>query len=163
MQTCAFRFASRTGIPSTAARAKRASHRTIAFIAAVAFLMSSTRASAQYKPRPLNDPATGESWHIEASADLWMPTADIVVASAGSGQLAGLNGTEINMKRDLGVTDQRFPAFQVQLRPGRNHKLRFQYTPIKYTASSRLPRDIVFNGIRYTPSIPVNTLFDWKA
>ena len=36
---------------------------------------------AQYKPRTLNDPATGEKYHIEAGADLWWPTADMVVSS----------------------------------------------------------------------------------
>ncbi len=136
---------------------------TFAALAALAVLVSAVPAAAQYRPRPLNDPATGESWHIEASADLWMPSADMTVASAGSGALSGLNGTEINLKRDLGVTDQRFPALQLQLRPGRSHKLRFQYIPIKYTAASTLQQDLVFNGVRYRFGLPVNTVFDWKA
>jgi hypothetical protein len=127
--------------------------------AAVAFLMSAAPASAQYRPRPLHDPATGESWHIEASADLWMPTAEMVVAS----ESLGIRGSEINMKRDLGVTDQKFRALQLQLRPARSHKFRFQYVPITYTATSTLQQDLVFNGIRYRVGVPVNSSLEWKA
>lgn len=133
--------------------------RDFAVIAALAFLMSPAPASAQYKPRPLNDPATGESWHIEASADIWLPSADMVVAS----ESLGIRGTAINLKRDLGVTDQRFPALQLQLRPSKRHKFRFQYIPIKYTASSTVQQDLIFNGIRYRFGLPINTAFDWKA
>jgi hypothetical protein len=116
-------------------------------------------ASAQYKPRPLNDPATGESYRIEAGADLWMPTADMTVSS----ESLNIPGSQIDLKRDLGATDQRFRALQLQLRPGTSHKLRFQYLPVRYEASSLLDQDIVFNGIRYRVGIPVNTTFDWKT
>jgi hypothetical protein len=135
---------------------------TWAGLAAVLALASSP-AFAQYKPRPINDPATGETYHIEAAADYWFPTADITVASAGSGSLSGLPGSQIDAKRDLGFTDQRFPALQLQLRPAKSHKFRLQYIPISYTGSSTLAQDIVFNGIRYKLGVPVNSTMDWKA
>ena len=38
---------------------------------AVALVLMAAPASAQFKPRPFNDPATGETYHIEGGADLW--------------------------------------------------------------------------------------------
>jgi hypothetical protein len=120
-------------------------------------------AQAQYKPRPLNDPATGETFHIEAGAAFWSPGADMTVASAGTGSLTGIAGTEIDAKKDLGFTDKRLPSLQLMLRPGAGHKFRLQYIPISFEGSATLQRDIVFNGIRYRVGLPVNSTLDWKA
>src|SRR4029077_19094209 len=76
----------------------------------------------------------------------------------------GIPGTTIDLKKDLNVTDQRFPALNLQLRPGRRHHLRFQYIPISYQGSApHLQRDVIFNGIRYGVNTPVNSTLDWKA
>jgi hypothetical protein len=131
---------------------------TWAGVVAVLVLMAAP-ASAQYRPRPLNDPATGETYHIEGGADLWMPTADMTVSS----ESLNIPGSQIDLKRDLGATDQRFRALQLQLRPARSHKFRLQYIPVRYEASSQLSQDLVFNGIRYRLGVPVNTTFDWKT
>lgn len=124
-----------------------------------AILAAAAPAFAQFQPRPLNDPATGERYHIEAGAALWFPAANIVVSSAGF----NIPGSEINFKRDLGLTDQKFPALQLQLRPARHHKFRFQYVPIKYNQLSTLKQDLVFNGQRYPLNLPVNSTLLWKA
>jgi hypothetical protein len=127
-------------------------------------LLAAAPAFAQYRPRPLNDPATGESYHIEASAGLWFPTADMTVTSAGTGGLAGLPGTAINAETDLGMpSDKRLPEFQITLRPARSHKLRMQYIPIQYDGAATLTRSIDFNGQRYPFSTLVNSTLDWKA
>src|SRR5262245_11077605 len=94
-------------------------------LAAILVLGVATPALAQYRPRPLNDPATGESFHIEAGVGYWNPSADMTVASGGSGALSGIAGTDIDAKRDLGFTDKRLPSFQVLLRPAAAHKFRF--------------------------------------
>ena len=133
--------------------------RLYSWAVAAALLLGSAPAYAQYTPRPLNDPATGEKFHIEGGADFWMPSTNINISS----EALGIEGSNIDLKRDLGATDQRFRALQLTLRPARAHKFRFQYIPIKYTASATLARDVVFNGIRYRASLPVNTDFDWKA
>src|SRR5437870_2109352 len=83
----------------------------------IALLGFAAPASAQYKPRPLNDPATGEKFHIEGGADFWFPNTEILVASGGTGALSGLTGTQINAKTDLGLTDKRLPKLQLMLRP----------------------------------------------
>ncbi len=120
-------------------------------------------AAAQYNPRPLNDPATGESYFFEVSGDLWLPTSDITVASAGTGLLSGLPGSQIDAERDLGVNDKHFPALQITLRPARRHKFRFQYIPISFDGDAVLKTSLVFNGIRYDIGVPVNSTLTWDA
>jgi hypothetical protein len=137
--------------------------RVYCWVALVAVLGVAAPAAAQYQPRALNDPATGEKYHIEAGADFWFPGADIVIASAGSGTLTGLAGTNIDAKRDLGLVDTRFRALQVQLRPARSHKLRFEYLPVEYTQTATLKTDLVFNGIRYRLGLPVNSDLNWRT
>ena len=121
-------------------------------------------AAAQYKPQPLNDPATGESYHIEGAVGLWFPTADLTVASSGSGFLSGIGGTSINAETDLGMpTNSHLPDFELTLRPARRHKFRAQYIPIEYTGSTTLTRDIIFNGQKYTIGVPVTSTLTWHA
>ena len=127
------------------------------------FLFIATSAQAQYRPRPIDDPSTGESFHVEADVTWWPTSSDIQVKAAGGGALSGLLGTDIDAKRDLGFTDQRFPMFDLQLRPARRHHFRLQYIPIEYTGNFTLQRDLVFNGIRFPANIPVNSSLEWKA
>jgi len=138
---------------------KKPTIRLYTWAVTAALVLCTVPAYAQYTPRPLSDPATGERFHIEGGADFWMPSTNINISS----EALGIQGSNIDLKRDLGATDQRFRALQLTVRPARAHKFRFQYIPIKYTASSALARDVVFNGIRYRARLPVNTDFDWKA
>jgi len=128
-----------------------------------AICLIATPARAQYKPQTVNDLATGESYHVEGGALLWFPSAELTVASGGSGALSGLEGTTIDAKRDLGLVDKRLPQLNLVLRPSRPHKFRLQYIPIKYEQSATLQRNIDFNGQRYRLGIPVNSTLDWKA
>ena len=120
-------------------------------------------ASAQYRPRPLNDLATGEKFHIEGGADFWFPNTEILVASGGTGALSGLVGTQINAKTDLGLNNKRLPKLELTLRPVRSQKFRLEYIPINFEASTTLSRNIDFNGQRYRLGLPTNTTLDWKA
>jgi len=129
------------------------------FAAGAALLVAASPALAQFKPRPLNDPATGELFHIEADAGFWNPTATMTISS----ESLGIPGSVIDLKNDLGVTDQRFPALNLQLRPARSHHFRLQYIPIAFEGSTRIQRDVIFNGIRYSFNTPVNSSMDWKA
>lgn len=115
-------------------------------------------ARAQFQPRPISDPATGERYHIEAAAGFWFPAAEMSVAS----QSLGIRGSTIDFKKDLGLTDRRFGAVRLEARGGRS-KLRFQYIPITYEQTGTLPRDIVFNGQRYRIGVPVTSMLEWKA
>src|SRR5262245_39989713 len=130
---------------------------------AAALLLAASPVFAQFRPRPINDPATGETFHIEVGAGYWNPSADMTVASGGSGNLSGIPGSQIDAKQDLGFTDQRLPQLQLMLRPAKAHKLRLQYIPIKYEGSGTLKRSIDFNGQRYQIGVPVASVLDWKA
>src|SRR5712691_10594947 len=90
-----------------------------AAVAAACWLVASP-ARAQFQPRPLNDPATGEQYHIEAAAGFWFPSAEMSISS----QALGILGSTIDFKRDLGLTDQRFPELHLELRPATRHKFR---------------------------------------
>lgn len=126
---------------------------------ATGFAWLAAPAHAQYKPRPLDDPATGEKYHIEAAAALWFPAAELAVSS----ESLGIQGTSIDLKKDLGLQDQRLASLRLVLRPTKHSKFRLEFIPIKYDSSATLQRDIIFNGIRYPKGLPVNSTFDWKA
>jgi hypothetical protein len=132
-------------------------------LAAAASLLSAAPARAQFgsqfKPQPMNEPASGERYHIEGTIGYWWPGADISISSSQF----DLVGTTIDLRNDLGLTDQRFPELSLTLRPGKSHKLRFQYIPIDYVQSATPQRSIVFNGQRFEVSLPVNSELQWRA
>ncbi len=125
----------------------------------LAFLLAPAPADAQFQPRALSDPATGEQYHIEGAVGLWFPGTEMQVSSTALGQI----GTLIDFKRDLGLTDQRFPELHLVLRPTKSSKFRLQYIPLSYSQSATLATTIVFNGQRYSVGLPVNSTLDWKA
>ena len=126
---------------------------------AIALLFVASPVAAQFTPRTLNDPATGEQFHIEGSAGFWVPTANMSIAS----EALGIVGSTIDFKNDLGLTDQRFSEISVVGRPARKHKLRFAYIPIEFIQESTIKRDIKFNGQLYAKGLPVNSDLLWKA
>lgn len=109
--------------------------------------------------RPVSDPATGERYHIEVSGGFWNPTPDLTISS----EALGILGTDIDVVKDLGIAKARFKELHVVLRPATKHKFRLSYIPISYSAESTLKRDIVFNGLKFSVGIPVNSTLDWKA
>jgi hypothetical protein len=128
-------------------------------VVALAALLHAAPARAQYQPKPLNDPATGETYHIEGAAAWWFPSANIVVSS----EQFNIPGSSIDFKTDLGLQDQKFGDLRLVLRPSKSSKFRFEFIPITYNSSSTLHRTIVFNGISYNVGLPVNSLLQWKA
>ena len=126
---------------------------------AIALLFVASPVAAQFTPRTLNDPATGEQFHIEGAAGFWVPTANMSIAS----EALGIVGSTIDFKNDLGLTDQRFSEISVVGRPARKHKLRFSYIPIEFIQESTIKRDIKFNGQLYAKGLPVNSDLLWKA
>ncbi len=126
---------------------------------AIAAMISAVPARAQFQPRPISEPATGERYHIEVAAGLWYPTATVLVSS----ESFGIQGTPIDFKADLGLEDKMLPDFRLVLSPSRRHKFRFEFIPIKYEATATLRRDVIFNGIRYRLGVPVNSTLNWRA
>jgi len=139
--------------------------RIFSTLAAAIFLIAvATPAAAQYGARRYtSNRATGETYNVEASGLFWNPTPDIVISSAGSGNLAGIPGSNINFQTDLGIEKKKLNQLKVVLRPGTKHKFRFEYTPIEYTSTAVLKTRIVFNGQAYNIGVPVEAELDWKA
>jgi len=138
----------------------RCSRGLYALLAAGAFLLvSSTRASAQFQPRTLSDPATGEQFHIEGSIGFWAPGADMNISS----DQFGISGTPIDFKRDLNLVDSKFTELHVVFKPARKHKLRLQYVPVRYEQQRTLTSDIIFNGQRFRAGNPVTSELNWNA
>jgi hypothetical protein len=125
----------------------------------LAFVFAAAPARAQFQPRPIGEPPTGESYHIEAAAGFWFPAATIFAASEGLGQTP----TTIDFKTDLGLKDKRLAYVRLVLSPSRRHKFRFELIPIKYTQSTTLQRRIIFNGQAYNVNLPVKSELYWKA
>ncbi len=118
-------------------------------------------AAAQFTPRTLDDPATGETYHIEGAIGLWSPSANVQVSS----DYFGIPGTSVDLHTTLGIEDKKFPDISLVLKGGKKHKLRFGYIPIVYenTAGFTPPSDIIFNGQRFSRSLPVSSRIDFAA
>jgi hypothetical protein len=135
--------------------------RVYAFLSiAAVFVLLAAPAHAQYKPRPLSDPATGEVYHVEGFAGFWFADASI---TGSSSNLTVAPGTEIDFVKDLGLQNHAIGDLRVAVRPIKWVKLRFEYTPISYEQSTVLTKEIIFNGQKYTVNLPVNSSLDWKA
>ena len=118
-------------------------------------LPSPTAAQFQVPVRP----AVGENYNVEIMGGLWKPAIDLVISSSS----LGIEGTDVDLEADLGVEKARFREYRAVLRPGRKHKFRIQYLPIRYTAEAVLKRDVIFNGTRLPISLPIESKFEWHA
>ena len=135
--------------------------RTLAlgFFVAYVMLLLPVRADAQFTATPFSDPATGERYHIEAALAFWNPGPAFTIQS----EVLGILGSQIDAVADLGITKQRINELRLVLRPGRKHKFRVNYLPMNYSGRSTLKREFVFNGLRYTINMPVQTELTWKT
>jgi hypothetical protein len=123
-------------------------------------LLAAVPAHAQFQPRPMSDPATGERYHIEGSAGFWNTSSQMSIASEGLGIL----GSTIDFRNDLGLESGSLKELRIVGRPAKKHKLRFEMIPINMTGEEHvLTRSIVFNGQRYQLGVPVNSQFNWTT
>ena len=100
--------------------------------------------------------AVGEKYHIEGGFTFWNPDPDLVISS----EALGIPGDDVDLVNDLGIEQKKLRTFNLVLRPATKHKFRFHYLPIKYEAEAIVPREFIFNGLRYRVGLPVNTVAD---
>ena len=129
-------------------------------VCTLAMLGAATPSSAQSGASSTSSRATGENYHVEVSGLLWDPTPAVVINSES---IDGIPGSDIDFVTDLGIEKSWFKQLKVVLRPATKHKFRFEYTPIKYEASAIVQRDLVFNGIEFPISIPIEAELIWRA
>lgn len=125
----------------------------------LAALLLPAPAGAQYSAPDLDERAMGEDYHVEVSGNFWNPT---VLGEISSEQF-GLIGSKIDFLDDLGYTQTRFKDLRIVLRPTKKAKFRVQYTPIEYESETTFARNIVFNGIAFPVSVPIESSFAWKV
>jgi outer membrane protein len=76
-----------------------------------------------------------------ASADYWIPTFN--------GDLrVGNPGTEINLKDDLGISDENIPGAEAYFGVG-NHEITLAYSLVNFSGNKALTKEIKFNGKTY--------------
>jgi outer membrane protein len=81
----------------------------------------------------------------------WMPSLNANIRVDKS----GIQGDNISLKDDLGLDDRG--TYSVEAFAGtKNHHFSIMYTPLEYSGSKTVNRDITFNGQIY----PVNTAVD---
>jgi len=122
-------------------------------------LLMSSPAAAQFRPRFANQNALGENYHVEIGAAIWDTSADISL----SNNAPGLPGTTIDLKNDLGAHDQKFPAFDLILRPAMKHKFRIELVPVHYSQTTVLQSPLTFGGQTYPAGVPISSKIHWKA
>ena len=71
----------------------------------------------------------------------------------------GVEGTRIDVKDDLGLDDENFPAFEAFVGLGKHH-LRFSFYNINYDGDSFLGEEIVFNGKTFLVGEQLDTDID---
>jgi len=133
----------------------------VVLAAALSFvLLLPAIASAQMtRPRKAAQPALGEKYRLELAAAWWKPN---LFGSVSSDRL-NLVGSRVDLVDDLGFGEAKFRDLRVTLRPGLKHKLRFQYTPLEYSASATPHRQITFAGHVYDVALPVDSELGWKV
>ncbi len=95
----------------------------------------------------------GENYHVEIGGFLWIPTPDIAITS----ESLGIVGSQDRLRHGPRDRNQHVQADDGSCcGPSTKHKFRFEYTPITYTATGTLKRNIIFNGISYPVSLPVD-------
>lgn len=109
--------------------------------------------------RPPAEPAVGENYHVEVAYGWWNADPSLIINS----ESLGIPGSDVDLVEDLGIEQKQLGRLNVVLRPATKHKFRFEYLPIKYEASTRVEREFVFNGQRYTVGIPIDTTADFKT
>ena len=130
-------------------------------LAALGIVAAPSTADAQYRPPySMEGDAVGEDYHIEAAYAWWNAEPSLIINS----ESLDIVGTDIDLIGDLGIQKHRLGVFDLVLRPGRKHRLRFQRLPIKYeTDAFPVQREFVFNGQRYRVGLPVTTLVDFTT
>ena len=128
-----------------------------AFVSAA--LLVPAAAHAQYSAPDSGSAAIGEKYHVEVAGTLWMPSLFGVISS----EQFGIIGDEIDFVNDLGFKRTRFGDLRIVLRPSQKHRFRIQYTPVVYEAETTLNRTVIFNGLTYPVSLPIQSSFGWKV
>jgi hypothetical protein len=122
----------------------------------VCLLVAARPVEAQFN---VADPAPGEDFRVEVGAMLWTPTPEL---SVQTGALAAIGASQVDFVQEFGIENKRFTEYRVVIKPGRKHKIRFNYLPVEYTAEATLQRTVSFGGRTFTVGLPAAAALEWK-
>jgi hypothetical protein len=129
-------------------------YRTLACVVVSACLVAG-RAEAQFN---VADPAPGEDFHVELGAMFWQPTPELLIQT---GALTRITGGAVDFVREFAIEDRTFTEFRIVAKPGRKHKIRFSYVPIRYDEEATLQRTIAFGGQTFNVGVPATADLQW--
>lgn len=129
----------------------------VAISVCLGVLLLAVPASAQYQG--LSEPATGETYRVEIAGALFNPSPTLLITSEG----LGIPGDQIDFVREFELEDKTFKQLRIVLRPGKKHKFRYEFVPIRYENETTISRSFVFNGQRFNVSLPVLAELKWNA
>jgi hypothetical protein len=131
-------------------------YRPVTF-AVLLLLLASAPAFAQFDaPSPL---APGEDFRIELGAMFWSPTPELAI---NSNDLEAIGISEVDFVQEFEIEEKRFTEYRVTLKPGRKHKIRFQYVPISYSEDATLQRTIEFGGRTFNVGVQAAAEVEWN-
>ena len=87
-----------------------------------------------------------------ASADYWIPTFKGDLRVDGNGVI----GTEINLKDDLGISNDNIPGAEAYIGIG-NHEITLAYSQVNLSGAQNIDKTIVFNGDTYAATAYVES------
>jgi len=114
----------------------------------------------------------GEEYHVEFSAGAWITrpstveysdTETLTNTANGTTTSTVVNGSLVDFRRLLGLSNQTFPEGRLTVRLTGKHKLRGEYIPLQYKQSvASLASDFNFNGQTYKAGQTVESTYHWN-
>ena len=127
---------------------------------ALALLFAFSSTAAAQRPASKTEPAVGENYVMEVQYIWWKPD---LIGTVTSDRI-DLIGSRVDLVGDLGFKgDTRFRDWRFTFKPGRKHKIRFEYTPLTFKAEGVLTREINFAGETFPVSLPIESSLEWKV
>ncbi len=121
--------------------------------AALALLLVTPPAEAQFSAQP--DIVPAEDFNVELGLMFWQPTPELSITT-GNAQVGTVDFVE-----DFGISEERFREFRVVLKPGRKHKIRFNYVAFNYDQDAVLQRTITFQNLTFPVTADANADINW--
>ena len=109
-----------------------------ASLAVLGVLSLPSTADAQYRRNAVTEGGIAEDYHIEAAYGWWNATPELIVNS----ESLGIVGTDLDLVNMLGIEKHKLGKFDLVLKPGKKHRLKYQHLPIKYERDAFRVEDI---------------------
>jgi hypothetical protein len=114
-------------------------------------LFAATRAEAQFEAQS----SSPEDFHTELAMMWFTPKPELTLTTGNA-----LVGT-VDFVQEFGIAEEKFREIRTVIKPGRKHKIRFAYLPIKYEESAVLQRNVTFQNVTFPVSANATSAIKW--